>query len=199
MIHSPTNKERDWFATCLANAKLMQKLKSCKLLVCDVDGTLTNAHIFLPNEHDELKGFSVQDGFGINQAIKAGLQIGFLSGRNSDMVSLRAKRLGVPKELCLLGIDTNKIATLERMQSFAKATKEETIYIGDDILDIEARDACALFVAPNNAPFYIQNAADLTIPLDGGYGAVRILLDLVLYGQKRHFAQNLIKKSLSRV
>lgn len=191
------NAHISWFTQSLKNQELIASLNKIKLIVCDVDGTLTNGQVFFPEDSDEIKGFSTLDGFGIAQAIKRGLHVAFLSGRASKTVAQRAHKLGVPPELCALGIDHNKIDLVRKMQEYAGATTQETMIIGDDMLDFEAREACALFAAPSNTPFYIQSAAHILIPAFAGQGAVRLMIDLLLYCQEKHFAQHAIQEALN--
>ena len=184
--------ERDWFAKHKDNTSL----KNITLIITDVDGCLTDANIYMPDGGEPIKGFSVQDGYATKHAMDAGLQIAFLSGKNSSATTTRASKLGIPDELCAVGICENKIAQVRRMQEFAGATKEQTLFFGDDVLDIEVKEAVGVFASPQNALFYVHHASDLHVPKRGGRGAFRLLLDLVLYTQHKHFAQSLIDAAL---
>ena len=197
-VHNHQNLTH-WFKQSLENSKIFDKLTACKLLICDVDGTLTDNGLLLSNETDELKVFSVADGYGISHALQSGLAIAWLSGKTSKMVSLRAQRLGIPKTLCIQGKSQEKNETVQAMQKEVGASYESTIFMGDDILDARTKKTCSFFVAPANAPFYIQSAADLLLPLAGGNGAVRLLIDLILYAQKKHFAQRYINTALAHI
>ncbi len=171
-------------------------LQNIKLIITDVDGCLTDANIYLPDGGEPVKGFSVQDGYATKHALDVGLQIAFLSGKNSSATTTRAAKLGIPEQLCAVGICENKIAQVHRMQEFAGASKEETLFFGDDVLDIEVKEAVGTFACPQNALFYVHHASDLHVPKRGGQGAFRLLLDLVLYAQQKHFAQSLIDAAL---
>ena len=75
-------------------------------------------------------------------------------------------------------------------------TSEETLHFGDDFLDLEIKPHVGIFAAPQNAPFYIQHAADIVVPKDGAHSAFRLLLDVILYVQGNHFAQKFIEEAI---
>lgn len=184
-----------WFSGCLKNKSLIEKLKKIKLIITDIDGTLTDANIFLPHGSEELKGLSVQDGYITSKAIEVGLKIAYLSGRKSTEIANRAKKLGIPEALCAQGID-NKRLKVKEFQKITNTLKEDTLIFGDDFMDYEVKDLAEIFVIVENAPFYLHSVADLIVSKKGGFGAFRLLLDLILYVQDKHFAQPLIKKAL---
>lgn len=185
-----------WFKEQLLNKELCEKLKKIKLVVTDVDGCLTPSNIMLMDGGDEGKDFCIQDGYGIDQCLKQNLlHIAFLTGRKSDSTAARAKRLGVLSELCVMGVIEEKKDSVLQMQQRLGLTKEETVFLGDDAQDYKTRSVITLFASPANAVFYVYNHADIQLPLIGGHGAMRLLLDLILYVQGKHFAQSLITES----
>ncbi len=189
--------EIKWFKEAVNNQLLVNKLKKIKLIISDVDGSLTDNLLYPHENTEETKGFSTQDGFAITQAIQLGLQIALLSGKNGKILQARADTLGIPKANQFWGVNNNKIEYVQKLQKNLNTTKEETLYFGDDTLDIEVKDAISLFVCPLNAIFYIKPLSDIIIPKTGGYGAFRMLLDLTLYVQKKHFKQSLIDNALN--
>jgi 3-deoxy-D-manno-octulosonate 8-phosphate phosphatase (KDO 8-P phosphatase) len=65
-----------------------------KLIVLDVDGTLTDGGITYSNNGDELKTFDVADGLAIaTWTKKLGKKAAIITGRNSLIVERRAKDL----------------------------------------------------------------------------------------------------------
>ncbi|MBU4269400.1 hypothetical protein KJ644_02060 [Candidatus Dependentiae bacterium] len=198
--------DKKWFLEVLNNNTLITKLKQIKIIITDIDGCLTDASLMLAEsqylqdtDYSKFKGksFCVQDGFGISTAIKNNLiKIAFISGRTDEATKIRAKMLGIPDDLCFTGIDNNKIEKIKLIQNKYNISKEEILYFGDDLLDFQTVDATGIMTCPANTLFYFQNQADLIIPRVGGNGAFRILLDLVLYVQNKHFAQEFIDKSL---
>lgn len=198
--------DKNWFEKNLKNKNLVEKIKKIKIIITDIDGCLTNGSLMLaeskyPNDDNYSryigKSFCVQDGFAINHTIKNNLLlIAFLTGRIDEATKIRAKMLGIPKELCFTGIDQKKIDKVKLIQTQKNITKSQTLYFGDDFLDYETLDAVEIMSTPENSPFYFQDKADLIIPRTGGNSAFRLLLDFILYVQNKHFAQNFIEKTI---
>ena len=66
-----------------------------KLIVLDVDGTMTNGSIYYNSNGEEIKQFNVKDGLGIKIALAAGLDVAIITGRRSSMVEKRAAELNI--------------------------------------------------------------------------------------------------------
>ena len=197
--------DKTWFKECLNNKELISKIEKIKLVITDIDGCLTDGNVLLSEGSNICtmfykylaKAFSTQDGFATNKIVKNNLiQIAFLSGRKDKVTIERAKVLGLPKDMCFTGVCGEKINIVKKIQENKNVSIEETLYFGDDFLDFETKPRIGLFACPQNAPFYFQDAADITVPKIGGQHAFRLLLDLVLYVQKKHFAQEFIENSL---
>lgn len=62
-----------------------------KLLVLDVDGTLTDGGLYLDSTGNETKKFTVKDGAGLVIARTAGIKVMILTGRESEPVRRRPK------------------------------------------------------------------------------------------------------------
>ena len=198
--------DKNWFIENLKNKDLLEKIKNIKIIITDIDGCLTNGNIFIaesryPKDNDYskhiAKSFCVQDGYIISECIKNNLlDIAFLTGRTDEATKIRAKMLNIPENLCFTGISQNKIEKVKIIQKQNNIKKDQTLYFGDDFLDYEAIDAVGIMCSPQNSPFYFQEKANLVIPRDGGNGALRLLLDFVLYIQGKHFAQQFIETSI---
>ena len=65
------------------------------LLLLDVDGVLTDGRIHIDNGGVETKTFDVTDGHGLKMLLRAGVEVGFVTGRQSLVVEHRARELGV--------------------------------------------------------------------------------------------------------
>lgn len=161
---------------------LAKKLRAIKLIVLDVDGVLTEGAIVYGSGGLELKTFNVQDGFGITMAQHAGLKFGILTGRVSETVARRAKELHFDyyesghfyKKDALIGIMTD-----------AGLTRDEVLYMGDDILDLVCQPQVGVFVAPQNARDRVKSSADWVTKAQGGCGAVREMIDGLLAAQHK--------------
>ncbi len=192
------SSDKDWFKECLNNLNLCKKLTEIKLVICDVDGTLTNGTMTYSATEEASRNFSIVDGFGMVQAQKAGILIALLSGKAHGSIAIRAKKLNIPESLCFGGQE-DKIVIIKKFAQEHQLKLSEIALIGDDYFDLKTKIAepSLLFISLQDAPFYSQAYADLVICRDGGNHAVRLFIDLVLYIQQKHFAQNLIDKALT--
>ncbi len=191
---------RTWFCQTLANQKIVNQLKNIKFIVCDVDGSLTNANVYFSLEGEDGREFSVQDGFAIEKAVKGGLLISLMSGKSNKTTMLRGMPLGIPEELCIVGVKHKPSIVKELAQRYNLKLEQMAIF-GDDFLDAQVKlELCdMMFIAPANTPFYLATHADLTLPLPGGKSAFRLFLDLLLFVQGKHFAQELIQDCMKKL
>ena len=113
---------------------LQSKAKKIKLLLLDVDGVLTDGTIILDNQGNELKAFHVSDGHGIKLAQKAGIVIGIITGRKSEVVNIRARELGITE---VHQGAHEKIAVYESDPEKYGLRDDEVAYMGDDVVDVD--------------------------------------------------------------
>ena len=66
-----------------------------RLLVLDVDGTLTDGGIYYDSTGNELKKFGVKDGAGLVLARTAGIRVMICTGRECEAVRRRAADLKI--------------------------------------------------------------------------------------------------------
>lgn len=157
---------------------LKNSIRSLKLLVLDVDGTLTDGGIYLGPSGEEFKRFDAHDGHGIAMLQKIhNIEVLFLSGRNSKAVEQRAKELGV--KTCLQGFWKKSDALLQALEEKKIAT-ENVAVMGDDLSDLEIMNLVKLGFAPANAVQPVKDRADYVTEKTGGYGAVREVCDLII-------------------
>jgi len=158
--------------------ELLQNLKNLKLLVLDVDGTLTDGGIFLGPGGEEFKRFDAHDGHGIVMLQKVhGLEVMFLSGRNSKAVEQRARELGV--NTCLQGFWKKEEALLKALEE-RTYSPEHVGVMGDDLSDLEIMKLVKFSFAPSNAIAAVREHAHYVTERPGGYGAVREVCDLII-------------------
>jgi 3-deoxy-D-manno-octulosonate 8-phosphate phosphatase (KDO 8-P phosphatase) len=74
---------------------IKQAAQQIKLLILDVDGVLTDGKIYVDPTQESLKAFHVQDGLGIKLLQQSGITVAIITGKESTMVSVRAKTLGI--------------------------------------------------------------------------------------------------------
>lgn len=156
---------------------IKEKAKKIKLIAMDVDGVLTDGKIILGEKGEEYKNFFAQDGMGISLALEAGLDIVWVSGRESKVVEARARQLKV-KEV-YQGIE-DKSKFLSRIVKEHNLSLGQVAYIGDDLNDIPALQRVGLAIAVANAVKEVKKEADFITKRKGGEGAVREAITLIL-------------------
>ena len=157
--------------------ELQERASKLKLLLMDCDGVLTDGRLYFSSTGEEIKVFHARDGQGIVDWHIAGFRSGIISGRNSPIVEKRAKQLGI--EFIRQG-RSDKAAALDEILVESGATPEETAYIGDDTPDIQVFERVGFSAAVHDAHETVRDAADLTTSINGGHGAVREVIDLLL-------------------
>jgi len=148
-----------------------------KLIVIDVDGTLTNGGITYDSTGVEYKTFSVKDGYILKTLPTLGINIVFLTGRSSEIVEKRGKELDVQ---CILQGVNDKKAELTSYLKQHGIDAENVAYIGDDLNDFAAMKMCCFKACPADAVAEIRNLCDYVSPHNGGQGAVRDICEHIL-------------------
>ena len=149
-------------------------LERVRLLVLDVDGVMTDGRLYFDAQGEALKVFHVQDGLGLKQAMRAGIEVAVISGRNSQAVSARCRELGI--RLLEQGC-TDKIAALDRVLERLRLPREQALCLVDDSSDLPLMRAVGVAVAVADAHRLVLEAADRVTTLKGGRGAVREVCD----------------------
>jgi 3-deoxy-D-manno-octulosonate 8-phosphate phosphatase (KDO 8-P phosphatase) len=148
-----------------------------KLIVLDVDGTMTNGKITYTNTNEELKSFCVKDGLAIASWIKLGLHVAIVTGRESQIVANRAKELKI-KYLFQKIKDKDK--KVQEILDELNIGWESVAAIGDDLNDYNMLKRAKISFAPNNAVDFIKDSVDIKLGKDGGDGAVREMIEYLI-------------------
>ena len=153
------------------------RLHNIKLLLLDVDGVMTDGTIILDNQGNETKAFHVRDGHGVKLAQKAGIVIGIITGRSSEAVNVRARDLGIQE---VHQGAKEKIIVYDSLVSQYALRDEEVAYIGDDIVDVSIFKRVGLAAAVADADPSVRPHVDMITKTEGGRGAVREVINLIL-------------------
>lgn len=148
-----------------------------KLIVLDVDGTLTDGKLYISNAGDDMKAFNVKDGLAISQAIIVGKQFAVITGKLSKIVGKRCKELGI-KEI-YQGVK-NKVNVLNTIIEKNGLSYDEVAYMGDDLIDLAVMKKCGLRGAPKDAVNEILDISNFISTKNGGDGAVREFIEYIL-------------------
>lgn len=163
-----------------ASERAVERAKSIKLLLLDVDGVLTDGTLYYSSNGEETKAFNTQDGFGITLLHQAGIETGIITARQSPMVERRAN------ELKMAHIYQGFRKKNEAFKAILQATglkPFEVAYMGDDWLDLILLQQVGLSITPANGVPELKERVHYVTERDGGAGAVRDACTLILAAQ----------------
>ena len=152
-------------------------LKKIKLLVIDVDGTMTDSGIYYDEHGNELKKFCTKDAAGFFAAHLVGIEIMVLTGRECVATTRRMAEMRVEY---LIQNCKDKVSYLKKFMEEHQLTKEEVGYLGDDLNDLASMQLCGFVGCPKDACDEISAVADYVSAVKGGYGAVRDIIEFLL-------------------
>lgn len=159
---------------------VINKAKAIKLLILDVDGVLTDGRIYLNDQGMQQLAFHIQDGLGIKLLQKTGVQVAIITGRQSQVVALRAQMLGI-KYLYQGNVD--KRAAYSELRAQLQLTNAEIAYVGDDLPDLPLLQQVGLSIAVLNARDIIKAHVNMITQAAGGNGAVREVCEFIMQAQ----------------
>jgi 3-deoxy-D-manno-octulosonate 8-phosphate phosphatase (KDO 8-P phosphatase) len=149
-----------------------------KMLVMDVDGTLTDGCIYIGAEGEAMKAFHVQDGYAIAHLLpKLGITPVIITGRSSKIVEKRASELKITH--LHQGI-SDKLAKLKEVAAQLGVSSDEIAYIGDDLNDLDCIRYCGHTACPADAVPEVLRSVDYICKRNGGRGAVREYIDFLI-------------------
>ena len=153
------------------------RAKRVKLLVMDIDGTLTDGAMYYTRDGEYMKRFSTRDGMGLTLMAKAGYQLAIITSENSEIAAQRAKKLKI--EHVILG-SRDKTTSLTELASKLALPLDSIAYIGDDVNDGPVMKICGLSGCPSDAVEAIKSVSHWQSQFPGGNGAVREFAEFIL-------------------
>ncbi len=159
---------------------LLEKLQQVKLLVFDLDGVLTNGKILVMPNGEWIREMDIKDGYALQHAVKSGLKVAVITGSFSTPVKERLMKLGI--ELFFENTP-QKSLIINELISNLHIDKSSSLFMGDDIPDLDAFDAVGIKVCPADATPELRQLADYISPKSGGNGCVRDIIEKVLMTQ----------------
>lgn len=143
-----------------------------KIIFMDVDGTLTDGKIHISENGELFKSFSIKDGMAVTLMKKNGIVPAVITGRESRIVALRCKELGIDE--VYQGVE-NKAEVLSNILKKYHLEKNEALYFGDDVNDICCMKSCGFSACPADAADEVKKIASYVCKKNGGEGALREL------------------------
>jgi 3-deoxy-D-manno-octulosonate 8-phosphate phosphatase (KDO 8-P phosphatase) len=159
---------------------VIERAKRIRLVVFDVDGVMTDGSLYLCDDGQEFKAFNTQDGLGMKLLKASGVELGIITGRTSNVVTKRAENTGVSHYF--QGVE-DKLEAFERMTRELGLTHDQCAFMGDDVVDLPPMRRCGLAVAVPAAPPLVKSHAHFVTTREGGRGAVRELVELIMQAQ----------------
>lgn len=160
-------------------------LRNIRLLLLDVDGVMTDGLVHFDAEGREFKSFHIHDAAGLVYWNRTGGLSGFVSGRaggSGKVVHDHAHHLGVHE--VHLGC-RDKAAVLDEILARRDLRPEHVAYVGDDLLDLPVLERVGFAVSVPSGRSEVQSRVHLVTRADGGRGAVREVVELLLKAQGR--------------
>ena len=167
------------------------RAKKVKLIILDVDGTLTDGGIYIGESGELFKPFNCRDGFGIALAKRSGIEIAIITGRSSKQLEIRARELNIT---AIWQGDLDKRASYIELKKTFNLSDEEIAYIGDDILDLPIMMQVGFTGAVANAVTEVKTRCCVVSDFNGGEGAVREIIEFIL--KAKGLWQNIVAEFL---
>jgi len=146
------------------------------MIVFDFDGVLTTNEVIVHEDGTESVICNRSDGLGISLLNKMNIPMLIISSEKNPVVSKRADKLGVP---VIQGIENKKEALLEFLNN-KDIDLQNTVYVGNDLNDLDCIELVGLSVAPSDAHPRIKSVVNIVLLLPGGRGAVNELATYIV-------------------
>ena len=159
------------------NKQLQAKCKKIKLVITDVDGVLTDGGMYYSEKGELLKKFNTKDGMGVELLHKASIKTIFLTGEDSKIAKIRAKKVNADD--CHINIKQKEKIFSDICKKF-NVKSSNVAYIGDDVNDLKIMNRVGLTACPSDAQEQIKLISDLKCKKEGGKGVFREFANVIL-------------------
>jgi len=157
-----------------------EKARAVRLLVLDVDGVMTDGHLYFSAQGESLKVFNILDGQGIKLLRESGVEVAIITGRRSTALEKRANDLGIRH---LYQGREDKLNALDELLAELHLQYNQVAHLGDDLPDLPVIRRVGLGMAVANAYDLVKTQADWCARRHGGDGAVREACDFIMAAQ----------------
>ena len=164
----------------MKNSEILKKCKKIKLVICDVDGVLTDGSMYYSEKGEQLKKFHTRDGMAVELLLEKKIPILVITREKSKITLSRAKKIKINKVYS--GIKQKELL-LPQICKLFKVTTNQIAFIGDDINDEKIMKLIGLSVSPSDGVPRIKKIANLVTMTSGGKGVLRELVDMIISSQ----------------
>lgn len=168
-------------------SNIKAKLRPIAAFILDVDGVLTDGMVITLPDGEQVRRMNIKDGYALQHAVKKGYHISIISGGTSESVRKRLNTLGITEVNLAC---KNKVEVFEKLKEKFGLTKEQILYMGDDIPDYKVMQRVGFAACPNDAAEEIKSISDYISSKKGGEGCVRDLIEQVLKLQGKWFDED---------
>lgn len=161
-------------------AEIRQKASLIKMAIFDVDGVLTDGHIYLDDQSVGHKAFHVHDGMGLKLLMKSGVHVAIISSGDAPSVARRMEMLGIT---AVYQHQEDKRIVFQELLEKNRLTSEQVCFVGDDLVDLPLIRTAGLGIAVSSAVAIVKQHADWITHAAGGFGAVREISELIMHSQ----------------
>ncbi len=161
---------------------MRERAKKVKMLILDIDGVMTDGRIIYDTRGNELKCFNVLDGMGLVLLGQAKIKVALITAKGSKAVLRRARDIGAVE------VKQNAIDKLTAFRQILKKhglSAKDICFMGDDLLDLPVMKRAGLSVAVPGACAEVKRAARYVTKKEGGKGAVREVIEVILRAQNK--------------
>ncbi len=159
---------------------ILDLARKIRLVLFDVDGVLTDGHLYFSDNGNEGKSFHSRDGLGINLLQQTGVAVGIITARKSSLVAHRAQDLNI--QHLYQGRKQKYPAYLEVCEKL-ELSPAEVAFVGDDVVDLPIMLDVGLAVTVPQGHNIVKQHAHWTTHNEGGSGAARDICELIMYAQ----------------
>ena len=152
--------------------------KTIKFVITDFDGIVTDNCVYIDSKGEMSRKINFKDVMAFSILKKNGYKIGIISGESNAAIDILAKKFDI--EEVYQGIRI-KIDIIKSIVENYRLNKDEFLYIGDDINDLESLKFAKYAVTVPDAVKSVRNIDGIQITeARSGNGAFREVVDSLL-------------------
>jgi len=149
--------------------------KTIRWIITDFDGILTDNCVYINDDYSMTRRLNFQDIIGFNNLRKHGYEVAIISGETNPAIDLLTKKFKLTEVHRKIH---NKIDVLKSIVEKYNLTKEEYVYLGDDINDLECLNFAKYKITVPHAVEKVKSAKGIQITTKpSGFGAFREVAD----------------------
>ncbi len=149
--------------------------KTIKMVITDFDGVVTDNCVYINEDYTMSRKLNFKDVMAFSILKKNGFKIGIISGEKNSAIEILAKKFEIEEVHQNIRI---KIDVLKNIVEKYGLSKEEFVYIGDDINDIECLEFAKYKITVGHSVSKVKAVKDIQITENSaGDGAFREVAD----------------------